>query len=83
MVTWIVFLWASFDIRQIDYGTMGAEVWPRGIVILLIVLTAIYLFQSLRAGADAKRLTSRSPIKGWFTKYRNPLWCYALYFLFC
>ncbi len=81
MIMWSVFLWASFDIRQIDYGTMGADVWPRGIVLLLFILTAIYLFQSLRAGADE---TPDEPftIKGWFVKYRNPLWCYALYFVF-
>ncbi|WNJ99479.1 tripartite tricarboxylate transporter TctB family protein [Thalassospiraceae bacterium LMO-JJ14] len=81
MIVWSVFFWASFDFRQIDYGTMGAEVWPRGILIILFVLTAVYLFQSIKAGPDA---VADEPftVRGWLRKYHNPLWCYALYFLF-
>jgi len=81
MITWAVFFWASFDIRQIDYGTMGAEVWPRGILVILIALTAVYLFQSIKAGPDAESDEPFS-VKGWLQKYHNPLWCYALYFVF-
>lgn len=81
MIAWCVFFWASFDIRQIDYGTMGAEVWPRGILVILFVLTGIYLFQSIKAGPDEAAAEPFS-VGGWFRKYQNPLWCYALYFLF-
>ncbi len=81
LVAWCVFFWASFDIRQIDYGTMGAEVWPRGVLAILFCLTAIYLFQSIKAGPDE---TADEPftVGAWLRKYQNPLWCYGLYFIF-
>jgi hypothetical protein len=81
LITWSVFMWASFDIRQIDYGTMGAEIWPRGILVMLYVLTTVYFIQSIKAGPD---LAPDEPwtFRGWLRKYYNPLWCYALYLIF-
>lgn len=81
LIFWSIFLWASFDIRIVEYGTMEADVWPRGVLILLYILTAIYLVQSLRAGPDP---TPEVPftVAGWFRKYRNPLWCFVLYLAF-
>ena len=78
MIFLSIFLWASFDIRIVEYGTMEADVWPRGILILLYILTAIYLVQSIRAGPD-EAPEEPFTVKGWLRKYRNPLWCFALY----
>jgi putative tricarboxylic transport membrane protein len=81
LIVWTVFFWASFDIRIVEYGTMEADVWPRGIIVVLYVLTAIYLFQSLKEGRPEG---PREPfsVAGWFKTYRNPLWCFGLYFVF-
>jgi putative tricarboxylic transport membrane protein len=81
LIFWSIFLWASFDIRIVEYGTMEADVWPRGILVVLYVLTAIYLVQSLRAGPDAAP-DEPFTVGGWLRKYRNPIWCFALYLLF-
>ena len=43
-----VFYAASFEIEETTYATIGAEVWPRLILGVMLVLSAIYLFQSLR-----------------------------------
>ena len=47
-----VFFWASFDIRQPDYGTLMPSTWPRVIIALLALLSVIYLVQSLKPGID-------------------------------
>jgi hypothetical protein len=76
-----VFFWSSFDIREPDYGTLAPATWPRVILAYLSVLSVIYLIQSLRLGADAEA-PAGGGIRGWLARYRNPLWCYALFFLF-
>lgn len=81
MILWSVFLWATFDIRIVEYGTMEADVWPRGVLVVLYILTAIYLFQSIKAGPDEKP-DQPFTIGGWLQKYRNPIWCFSLYFVF-
>ena len=81
LIVWSVFLWASFDIRVVDYGTMEANVWPRGILAVLYVLTALYLLQSIRAGSDPEP-SEPFTVVGWLKKYRNPIWCFALYLTF-
>lgn len=75
------FFAVSFDIRKIDYGILTAAAWPRIILVALTVLSLIYLVQSLRRGAPTDGTKSFS-IKGVIDKYRNPLWCYALFLLF-
>ena len=45
-----VFFWASFDIREPDYGVLPPSAWPRVILGLLALLSVIYLVQSLRRG---------------------------------
>lgn len=74
------FLVATFDIRDPGYATIGAAVWPRLILLVLVVLTLIYLFQSLRRSPAAT--VGAGERRPWFARYRNALWCYALFFLF-
>ena len=80
-----VLIWASFDIRSPDYGTLAPSAWPRSVLGILLVFGLIYLFQSLRAspGPESEEENiGRGGLAGWFVKYRNPLWCYLIYFLF-
>ena len=80
-----VFFWASFDIRQPDYGVLMPSTWPRVVLGALALLSVIYLIQSLRQGADAKEeeAPDREPgIWGWVLYWRNPLWCFGLFFAY-
>ncbi len=70
---------ATFQIRDMGYATIGAEVWPRLILLILALLTAVYLGQSLRRPAPE---SSSNGLTGWLRRYRNALWCYALFALF-
>ncbi len=59
--------------------------WPRVIIGILSFLSVIYLVQSLRQGADETESedTAREPgIRGWVLYWRNPLWCFFLFFLY-
>ncbi len=76
-----VFFAASFDIREIDYGILKPAAWPRIILVALTILCLVYLVQSLRRGAPPDGAEPFG-IKGLLDKYRNPLWCYALFLLF-
>ncbi len=49
-----VFFWASFDIRQPDYGVLMPSTWPRVVLGVLSLLSLIYLVQSLRACPDER-----------------------------
>ncbi len=75
-----VFFRATFDIRDMGYATIGAAVWPRMILLVLVVLSLIYLFQSLRRPAEAA--AAGPGVKEWLWRHRNVLWCYALFALF-
>ena len=80
-----VFFWASFDIRQPDYGVLMPSTWPRVVLGVLSFLSVIYLVQSLRQGADETKPedTAREPgIRGWVLYWRNPLWCFGLFFAY-
>ena len=75
-----VFFTATFDIRETTYATIGAEVWPRLILVLLFVLSAIYLFQSIQRSESPDDQAEAEP--GGLGRFRNALWCYALFGLF-
>lgn len=77
-----VFFWATFQIPDMHYESLGSEVWPRIILALLFLLTSGYLFQSLKQGPDESG--EGGGLRGWIGRYRNALWCYALFagFLF-
>lgn len=76
-----VFFAATFDIRETSYGTPGAGVWPRIILLALALLSAGYLAQSLKRGPRARQDVGRG-LRGWFATYRNALWCYFLFAAF-
>jgi len=59
---------------------MGSEVWPRVILTALFVLLLIYLFKSLIT--PPKDTIEKRPLKVWLEMYRNPLWCFGMFFLF-
>jgi len=69
---------ASFQIKQTSYGTIGAEVWPRLILAVLFLLSAVYLFQSVRKGPGEAVETKA----GFFARYRNAILCYGLFLAF-
>ncbi len=75
-----ILAWATLQIRDPDYGTLPPSAWPQIIVAALGVFSLIYFGQSLRAGKDES--SDDTPKEGFFAKYRNPLLCYAIYFLF-
>lgn len=81
-----VFFWASFDIREPDYGTLAPSTWPRVIIAVLTLLSLIYLFQSLRRGdeADENEAAERPPkdLRGWLAYWRNVFWCFTLFLLY-
>lgn len=80
-----VFFWASFDIRTPDYGVLRPSTWPRVVLGVLSFLSVIYLVQSLKQGADAEEeeAPDREPgIRGWVLYWRNPLWCFGLFFAY-
>jgi len=78
-----VFFWASFDIRQPDYGVLLPSTWPRVIIAVLTLLSLIYLVQSLRAGPRNEEARAVPPgLKGFLTYWRNPIVCFAMFFAF-
>jgi len=84
-----VFFLASFEIRQPDYGVLMPSTWPRVILGVLSLLSLLYLIQSLGAGAEAIEDDQydaehvRQPgFMGWVEHWRNPLWCFFLFFLY-
>ena len=80
-----VFFWASFDIRQPDYGTLMPSTWPRVIIALLALLSVIYLVQSLKHGideVDQRDVPAEPGVRAWFSHWQNPLWCFGLFFVY-
>ncbi len=85
-----IFVWSTFSIRVPDYGQLKPSTWPRVVLGVLTLLSAIYLVQSLRRGpapegdADSYEggpARARGPI-GWILYWRNPLWCFGLFFAY-
>jgi hypothetical protein len=81
-----VFFWASFDIRQPDYGVLMPSTWPRIIIGVIMFLSLIYLIQSVKQGSDVAdnvEVVDREPgIKGFLVYWRNPIICFVLFFGF-
>lgn len=75
-----IFFWDTFNIRDMEYESMGSEVWPRLILLLVFALSLGLLFQSQRQ--PPKTPSSGGGFVGWLKRYRNALWCYALFAAF-
>lgn len=74
--------WASFDIREPDYGVLSPSVWPRVILIVFGILTTIFLVQSLRSGPgtpDDEEEGRPTTLKGYPAYWRNPIICFAAF----
>jgi hypothetical protein len=78
-----VLFWATFDIREPDYGQLKPSTWPRVVLAALSVLCVLYLVQSLRQGPDPERPADEARpepgVLGWIVFWRNPIWCFALF----
>ena len=80
-----VFFWASFDIRTPNYGVLTPSAWPRVIIGIMSFLSLIYLIQSLKGNpniATAGKSDREPGFRGWVDYWRNPLWCFALFFIY-
>ncbi len=83
-----VFVTASFSIRETSYASLGAEVWPRVVLIFLTLLSMGYLVQSLRhersAQVQEEAAQEEVPrgLKQWFLKHLNAFWCFLWFGLF-
>jgi tripartite tricarboxylate transporter TctB family protein len=82
VATTSVFFAATFSIRVTSYGTVGSDVWPRTILVGLGALCVLYLVNSLRGLYDTEEKPPGGGLKGWFSTYRNALWCFVMYGLF-
>ena len=80
-----VFFWSSFDIRSPNYGVLMPSTWARVIIGVLTFLSLIYLIQSLRGDpeiATAGKSDREPGIRGFIDYWRNPLWCFGLFFVY-
>ena len=75
-----VLFWQTFYIREVPFSQVGAEVWPRVVLVLLTILSVIYLFKSLAEPPPA----SDQPfnLKTWLNTYKNPIICFVMFFVF-
>ncbi|WP_218044187.1 tripartite tricarboxylate transporter TctB family protein [Kiloniella majae] len=78
-----VMLWASYDIRDLGYPGLKPETWPRFLLILLSGLSALYLIRSLKSLKNPEAPSEDAAAHlGFWSKYKNAVWCFALFFLF-
>ena len=77
-----IFFWASFSIREPDYGVLPPSAWPRVVLVALSVLTAIYFVQSVRRTRtlEDSLSTAGKGFKHWLSIWQNPIWCFVLFF---
>ncbi len=76
-----VFLAASFTIRETTYASLGAEVWPRVILVFLSLLSLGYLVQSLRPG-NRDDTPERPSFRNWLSAHTNAFWCFWWFGIF-
>lgn len=75
-----LFFWQTTLIPKFGYSSMGSDKWPYLIISLLTVTSLAYLVQSLRLPPPDDG--ARMGIKKLVFHYRNPLWCFLIFFLF-
>ena len=81
------FFWASTFIQDMGYESMGSEVWPRIILVVLTFFSLIYFARSLRGPLrglreDPDRVPPRPKDTSWLRYYRNVISCFVLFALF-
>ncbi len=81
-----IFYLASFSIRDMGYETLGSEVWPRLILVVLTALCLLYLVLSVKRAAKAQEPADAPAggggLKGWYDTYSNAIWCFIAFGLF-
>ena len=73
---------ASFEIREPDYGQLSPAAWPRTIIVVIAVLSALYLLQSLREGPDTPDPEAPRGVIEMISYWRNVLWVFALFLVY-
>ncbi len=81
IATTLAFFWTTFDVRRAPFAAVGAEVWPRVILVPMFILSVALLVKALREGDPADKQTFDS-FRAWFEYYKNPIVCFALFFAF-
>lgn len=74
-----VLFWQTFYIREVPFSQVGSEVWPRVVLMLLTLLSAVYLFKSL---TEPRPASEPFTLTGCLKAYRNPIICFAMFFVF-
>lgn len=62
------------------FESLGSEVWPRFILVLLFIFSTMFLFQSLKQPPDEK--SKPTGFNAWIVKYQNAFKIYILFILF-
>ncbi|WP_136659257.1 tripartite tricarboxylate transporter TctB family protein [Nitratireductor sp. XY-223] len=70
---------ATFQLPPPMFGQMSPALWPRIILVPLALLAFVLLISSQRGEAEEQ---PRRSLGEWFGYYRNPIVCFALFFLF-
>ena len=80
-----IFYLATFSIRDMGYETLGSEVWPRILLVVLTALCLLYLVLSVIRAAKAREplgAPAGGGLKGWYDTYSNAIWCFIVFGLF-
>lgn len=70
---------ASFEIREPDYGVLSPAAWPRLIIVIISILSAIYFIQSLGNPTYKKDDTVKTNFIGFLLYWRN---VFAVFLIF-
>ncbi|MEP3046440.1 MAG: tripartite tricarboxylate transporter TctB family protein [Roseibium sp.] len=72
---------ASMNLPEAMFGQMSPALWPRIILVPLTLLSALLLVQSQRVPVE-EGAASKKTLAGWWEHNKNPIICFALFFLF-
>ena len=77
-------IWAGTQIRDPQFGELSPAAWPKAVTYVLTAFCLIYFAQSLigENAEDQPAEINPGGVMGWFTHYKYPIGCFALYFLF-
>jgi putative tricarboxylic transport membrane protein len=70
----------TFQMPAAMFNQMPATLWPRLILVPLALLSVLLLIKAQVAGVDDSAQVRNLP--EWFAYYKNPIVCFALFFLF-
>jgi len=75
-----MFFWQTTLIPDLGYSSMGSAVWPTFVLVILTAVSLVYLVQSLRL--PPPQPGERPGLRELVVRYRNPIMCFAIFFLF-